>query len=61
MVTAGSRRKVWWVCGAGHVWKAAVYSRTGKKKSGCPVCAANVRRKYRLIAAAGSGIGVHRV
>ena len=61
MVTAGSRRKVWWVCGAGHVWKAAVYSRTGKKKSGCPVCAANVRRKYRRIAAAGSGIGVHRV
>ena len=39
MVTAGSHRKVWWECKSGHVWKAAVYSRTGPQKCGCPVCA----------------------
>lgn len=38
MVTSGSRKKVWWVCGQGHVWKAVIYSRTGDKKCGCPVC-----------------------
>lgn len=42
MVTRGSRRKVWWICPYGHVWKAVVYSRTGNK-TGCPVCAGNAR------------------
>lgn len=42
MVTAGSHQKVWWECGQGHVWKAAIYSRTGPKKCGCPVCAGRV-------------------
>lgn len=42
-VTPGSRRKVWWQCEAGHVWKAAIYSRTGTQKCGCPVCAGRVR------------------
>ena len=53
MVTAGSRRKIWWICPAGHVWKAAVYSRTGTQHSGCPVCAGKVRqsRRYRYEAA----------
>lgn len=50
MVTAGARRKVWWRCGEGHVWKAMIYSRTGAKRCGCPVCAGvarpAVRRKY---------------
>ena len=45
MVTAGSRRKVWWECGSGHVWKAAVYSRTGPQKCGCPVCGGRVSQK----------------
>ena len=45
MVTPGSRKKVWWRCGEGHVWKAVVYSRTGEKKSGCPVCAGKVKIK----------------
>ncbi len=44
MVTAGSRRKVWWICAEGHVWKAAVYSRAGKQKCGCPVCAGRGKR-----------------
>lgn len=45
MVTAGSHRKVWWECDLGHVWKAAIYSRTGPKKCGCPVCAGHVSQK----------------
>lgn len=44
MVTAGSRKKVWWQCSDGHVWQAVVYSRTGARRSGCPVCANRVRK-----------------
>ncbi len=48
MVTAGSRKKVWWECSEGHIWKAVVYSRTTSRKSGCPVCAGVVRKnRYR--------------
>lgn len=43
MVTPGSHKKVWWQCQDGHVWKAVVYSRTGSKKHGCPVCAGLVK------------------
>ena len=35
----GSNCYVWWECSSGHVWNAPVYSRTGQRKSGCPVCA----------------------
>ena len=52
MVTAGSRKKVWWQCSEGHVWKAAVYARAGAQKSGCPVCAGRVRQRRRGAAAA---------
>ena len=45
MVTTGSRKKVWWECPLGHVWKAAIYSRTGAKKCGCPVCAGKTGKK----------------
>ncbi len=37
MFTAGSGRKVWWVCRKGHEWRAAIHSRT--KGHGCPYCA----------------------
>lgn len=47
MVTAGSHKKVWWICAEGHVWKAAIYSRAGKQKRGCPVCAGVVSGKRR--------------
>ncbi len=47
MVTAGSHRKVWWQCPCGHVWKAAIYPRTGKQRCGCPVCAGKTRRKTK--------------
>ena len=44
-VTPGSNKKVWWRCREGHVWQAAIYSRTRAKASGCPVCAGTVRKK----------------
>lgn len=43
MVTAGSHRKVWWACPAGHAWKAVIYSRAGAQGCGCPVCAGKAR------------------
>ena len=47
MVSRGSKKKVWWRCADGHVWRAAIYSRTGATKSGCPVCAGVVGKKRR--------------
>ena len=44
-VMLGSNKKVWWQCREGHVWKAAIYSRTRKKGAGCPVCAGTVKQK----------------
>ena len=43
MVTIGSHKKVWWQCPEGHVWKAVVHSRAGKRKCNCPVCAGRVK------------------
>ena len=45
MVMPGSHKKVWWHCSDGHVWLAAVYSRTGNQRGGCPVCAGVVGKK----------------
>lgn len=36
--TAGSGKKKDWKCEFGHIWSAAIGSRTGKDKSGCGVC-----------------------
>lgn len=47
MVTPGSNKKVWWQCQDGHVWKAVVYSRTGPRQHGCPVCAGVVKASER--------------
>ena len=48
MVTAGSNRKIWWICQEGHVWRTAICNRTNtKKRTGCPVCAGNVSQKHR--------------
>lgn len=46
-LTPGSNFRAWWVCPLGHVWKAYVYSRTGSRKCGCPVCAGKVKRKRK--------------
>lgn len=45
MVTSGSRKKVWWQCFDGHVWKAVIYSRTSARQAGCPVCAGKVKTR----------------
>ena len=37
-VTAQSNRGVWWLCGAGHEYKATVASRVARN-TGCPYCA----------------------
>lgn len=49
-VTSGSGRRVWWQCAVGHVWRTAVYTRTGAQRSGCPVCAGRVKEANRLMA-----------
>ena len=61
LVTAGSRRKVWWICPEGHVWKAAVYARAGRQRSGCPVCAGTVRRRRAPVPLTSDQIAGHRV
>lgn len=63
MVTAGSHRKVWWECQLGHVWQAVIYSRTGPKKCGCPICAGRVsaKRLARYQAALAEGKNVMRI
>ena len=43
-VTAGCNKSVWWICSEGHVWTARIVARAGTRKTGCPVCAGNVRK-----------------
>ena len=35
-VTAGSDKKVWWICEKGHIWQSRVGERT--RGNGCPYC-----------------------
>ena len=46
MVSRGCGKKVWWRCAEGHVWQAAVFSRTRKKASDCPICAGKLKPRY---------------
>lgn len=39
-VSAGSGRKVWWICEKKHEWQAVISART--RGTGCPVCANRV-------------------
>ena len=48
MVTPGSHKRVWWQCSEGHVWRAVIYPRTGKKQCGCPVCAGTAKTARAL-------------
>jgi hypothetical protein len=43
-VSTGSNRKVWWQCQefVNHAYEAAISSRTGGQKSGCPICAGKI-------------------
>jgi len=40
-VTAGSNKKVWWICHRGHEWPATIAARSGG--NGCPYCAGRRR------------------
>jgi very-short-patch-repair endonuclease len=49
-ITAGSSKKVWWICDRGHEWQAPVYSRNGSKTNkprGCKECYELGRRKKK--------------
>lgn len=37
-VVPGSEKEVYWACSEGHVWKAAICSRTNPRESRCPIC-----------------------
>lgn len=37
-VVPGSEKEVYWACSEGHVWKAAICSRTKPRESRCPIC-----------------------
>lgn len=55
MFTAGSSKKVHWLCENGHVWQATIASRNAG--SGCPICARESNRakiKKALIEKRGS-------
>lgn len=45
-VTAGSNKKIWWICGQGHSWQATVKARTAG--SGCPICFRNRPSSKRI-------------
>lgn len=46
-VTKGSHKMIWWECQEGHVWKAAIFSRTRAKPTNCPVCAGTTKIRRR--------------
>ena len=46
-VRPGCGKKVWWMCKEGHLWEARIYSRTSKKRPGCPFCAGNVKKSCK--------------
>lgn len=45
-VTAGSNKKIWWICVQGHSWQATVKARTAG--SGCPICFRNRPSSKRI-------------
>lgn len=53
-VSLGSNKKVWWRCADGHVWRTAIFARTKKRGSGCPVCAGKAKVKRPDIALQGA-------
>ena len=56
-VVPGSDKKVWWLCGKGHVWKARVANMTKERGIGCKLCQADAtseRIRKRGITNAGS-------
>lgn len=52
-IVSGSSELIWWKCSNGpdHEWQAAVASRTGGKRAGCPFCANRRLSKTNSLAA----------
>lgn len=45
----GSNEKVWWKCKeCGHEWKTSPAERSGRDKTGCPICARKVGGQKRM-------------
>ena len=44
-VTAGSSKKVWWICRKGHEWQASIDSRT-LSRAGCPICNQELKTSF---------------
>lgn len=44
-VTLGCNKRVWWCCSDGHVWRSAIFARTKKNGTGCPVCAGVAKQR----------------
>ena len=53
MVTPGSHRMVWWRCDHGHVWRAAIYSRTS---SGTCTRIPRANARFKRIVCRASGL-----
>ncbi|MFJ2607943.1 zinc-ribbon domain-containing protein [Streptomyces sp. NPDC087425] len=49
-VTAGSGKDVWWLCAAGHAWRAKIDQRVGKG-TGCGFCSGRYVTKTTSLAA----------
>lgn len=57
-----SRYKATWICRNGHKWVSAIYSRTGKNKSGCRICSLSVLTKpEKLLGSLLGGVHQHRI
>ncbi len=37
-ITAGSNKKIWWICNSSHFWAASPAQRSKLKGTGCPFC-----------------------
>jgi hypothetical protein len=55
LISAGSSKKVWWLCEKGHEYAATVSSRT-KYHTGCPYCSGRLATKENCLANLEPGI-----
>lgn len=56
-VTAGSHKKVWWICDKGHEWESYIDGRTGRGY-GCNKCTSRVSKAEQDIADFITGLGI---
>ena len=46
-ISAGSTRKIWWICPKGHEYEAQIYSRA-KRGTGCDICSKSKTSKQEI-------------